>query len=885
MKNPGRVLGLMCSAMLIVGVRASEAGPMSMSGEFAVNEVGAATYTVPVAVPPGMAGMEPKLMLSYNSMSGSGLLGMGWTLGGLTSITRCPRTLDQDGVRGGVNYDLKDKYCQDGQRLNLVSGTYGVAGSEYRTERESYSQIKAYGVAGNGPAYFIAKTKSGLTLEYGASEDARVEAQGKTSVRVWAVSKISDAKGNYLTVSYTENNAKGDYVPASIRYTGNGSQIPKALVEFVYEDKPELKGASDALFVAGSAINSLKRLSKITLSQDDAVVREYRMGYENNKAPNNVSRLVEIQQCAGSDAASLCMPKTAFTWQLSTAQDGKIYDAPGRWFITSDFELAGLKAAGDFNGDSLTDYVLFDGRCLTARASLTGTVNYSNGSGSSQKASVPWLEAGCDAEGVLHAPVALAGAGDVNGDGLADIVFTNGKVLISTGTGFQPSRLWFPVVAVTCPSLNSCSESRLAVGDFNGDGLADMVQYVWPGAEGGVSTLNGEVFYSNGVTGSHAQAIVICGDVGACGRVRATAGAGDVNGDGLDDVVFRSGGVMLSTGSGFKPVQGWFPDMLSFNRIFTAIGDYNGDGLAEGSMTAFPGETCSGWLTSGDDLYYSDGKSYSGSATMPWSSAMCLPTTALSAGDVNGDGIGDVVMRSGSVALGRVDTPNLMVGIRDGLGRNLKISYSSLSDAKVYTAETGSAYPLRDILQQNRMLVVSQTSVDNGTGGQRAINYQYGGARVHAKGQGFLGFRWTSQTDSGSGVSVRTEYRQDFPYTSLPQKVEKNLVGAGNNVILSRVTTDYQCLDPQTGAACVVAPGNRYFPHASQQVEAGWDISGVALPQVTTRSQYDRWGNATKITIETSDGYTKTTDNVYSNNASIWLLGRLMKSTVTSSTP
>ncbi|MHB8472046.1 MAG: SpvB/TcaC N-terminal domain-containing protein, partial [Gammaproteobacteria bacterium] len=118
-------------------------------GSFTVNDTGAANYSIPIAVPPGAAGMQPSLALTYNSQGGNGLLGMGWSLSGLSAITRCPQTYATDFNAGGVDLTYNDRYCLDGQRLILINGTYGYANSEYRTERDTLTKIVAYGAAGN----------------------------------------------------------------------------------------------------------------------------------------------------------------------------------------------------------------------------------------------------------------------------------------------------------------------------------------------------------------------------------------------------------------------------------------------------------------------------------------------------------------------------------------------------------------------------------------------------------------------------------------------------------------------------------------------------------------------------------------------------------------
>ncbi len=89
----------------------------SLSGSFAINTTGAAAYTIPIEVPPGINGMQPNLTLVYNSQAGNGEMGLGWGLVGASSIYRCPTTLAQDGFIDGVDYDNNDQYCLDGQTI------------------------------------------------------------------------------------------------------------------------------------------------------------------------------------------------------------------------------------------------------------------------------------------------------------------------------------------------------------------------------------------------------------------------------------------------------------------------------------------------------------------------------------------------------------------------------------------------------------------------------------------------------------------------------------------------------------------------------------------------------------------------------------------------
>jgi hypothetical protein len=85
-------------AKSVVAVTPPMRAPMTIPGQGQVSASGAFTYNIPVAVPPGTAGMMPNLALDYSSQSGDGYVGLGWQLSGLPEITHCPRTLAQEAL-------------------------------------------------------------------------------------------------------------------------------------------------------------------------------------------------------------------------------------------------------------------------------------------------------------------------------------------------------------------------------------------------------------------------------------------------------------------------------------------------------------------------------------------------------------------------------------------------------------------------------------------------------------------------------------------------------------------------------------------------------------------------------------------------------------------
>src|SRR5437870_2941460 len=88
-----------------------------LDSRFEVTPEGAATLEIGLWVPPGRAGMQPTIALSYDSQRGNDLLGVGWTVTGASAITRCRRDHFHDGFSEPVGFTAADALTLDGQRL------------------------------------------------------------------------------------------------------------------------------------------------------------------------------------------------------------------------------------------------------------------------------------------------------------------------------------------------------------------------------------------------------------------------------------------------------------------------------------------------------------------------------------------------------------------------------------------------------------------------------------------------------------------------------------------------------------------------------------------------------------------------------------------------
>lgn len=896
-------------AALFFATDASAVNRIITPGQFSTNSVGAATYSVPIEVPPGTNGLVPKLSLEYNSHRGDGLVGVGWSLAGLQLITRCPKTQAQDGVRGRVSFDENDRFCLSGQRLMLESGTYGADGAEYRTESEAFARVVSYGTVGTGPAWFKVWTKDGRILEFGNSASSRIVPLFESSVLSWPVNKVSDANGNYYIVSYAQNYS-GVFWPVRIDYTGNDNTglAPYNTVEFLYFN-PRPNG--DVIMPNPYQLSKLDvLLGGIRTRNTGAIVKDYWLNFQVNKAigvktATGRVRLKEIKECGGG-SNSYCLPPTTFEWQEPTVGPQNFTFTGGSGVGSAGWRLA------DLFGDGRKVYYSNNG---------AGTHYATQINADGTKQNWTWTDGHGTANGGWR-------VGDLFGDG-REVFYTfstsgthyatrlnrDGTVQNWTwagghgagGTGWELTDLFGDgrQLYYTHASSGSHYATRL-----NPDGTVQ--NWIWTGGHKvenlGWRTANlfgdgRKLFYSpkynppvynpNTLTFDSATFTHYVTRLNPDGtrdnfshtsqREFYDAGwdVADIFGDGRDAFYMQS-----STGERFafrispNPQAG--PTKL-------AIENY-GFGL-----TSPVGDL--GWrlvdlFGDGRKVYYthwSDGRHYAARLTntldpqtWSWTGGHGVGNAGWEVGDLFGDGRASYYTHStdGTHQVTRFssDHPDLITKITTGLGATTDITYKPLTDntAGFYSKDTDATYPIVDL--RAPIHVVQQVSKSNGIGGYSNDTYSYKGVKSDLDGRGFLGFREVTVYNDVLQSTVRTEYRQDWPYIGLSSSVTKSHPG-GN---LNRVTNTY---------AATNFAGSRYFPYASERVEQSWDADGTPLPTVTTSNQYDCatsptncYGNLTQSTTSASDGYNKTTVNTYSNDVANWFIGRLTRSAVTSDT-
>jgi hypothetical protein len=232
-----------------------------------------------------------------------------------------------------------------------------------------------------------------------------------------------------------------------------------------------------------------------------------------------------------------------------------------------------------------------------------------------------------------------------------------------------------------------------------------------------------------------------------------------------------------------------------------------------------------------------------------------------------------------------------MTSVSNGIGATTTISFDRLNrNQPLYTKcpntpssyACGDTYPIQGV--DGPIYVVAQVDTSNGTGACVAhvpppssncftTTYTYGGAKNDLSGRGFLGYQQVTATDLQTNIVQTTSYNTLFPLTGTVLEQKRTLGG----VVLSDTVNSYIQI-PATPV-----PGTPSFVYLSASTSTGQEIDGTTLPSTTTvSSNPDGYGNIQNVNVAVSDGSSKTTINHYSNDPSLWMIGHLVSTSVTS---
>ena len=665
----------------------------AIGGTVDVSAMGGGIYSIPIIVPEGINGIQPKLSISYNSQSGNGLMGWGWNLGGLSAITRTGQCMFYDDTITNVDFE-NDRFLLDGQRLMLVNNVpYGGDCAEYKTEIDGMNRIVSYTCdTTSGPAMFTVWLANGNIAYYGSRYDSRIGLKKHNDVCLWLLDSVVDRNGNYMSYHYFRGNIM--YYLDNIVYTGNKTNdtlvSPQYKVQFIYEQGERLD--KEQCFVENYSLWQTKLLTGIKVYHLPTVTLQHQYDFDYDELglyPNQYSygQYSSPEQLAYyyNRLKTIVFSKgdyhynpTRIEWgendykETNNRQMHVVTQNIGNDQSSYDFFNEKIKFSGDFNGDGLTDIVVYENGTPDRARIYINQGNYRTQEQNQLHTKLRFRQLPYFIQ--LNDNTDWIYMADFNGDGLDDLLCLSrdrsgifrDKIYL---TGYFARLDHGEVVFDSIPTEDSYYKIKktyaeaILVGDFLGEGKCQFYMQCYDSSKNEEEIEDAYLFiYNNGVFCKQLH----CANF-ALDAEKFTAA--DFNGDGVTEIIYSSRDhenckmvklvkenvVNLFDIFHFQEIHDFSNGLTYWHKIFP--GDFNGDGHID-MLTYVPGPNGStgSWqinLFKGDRLEY---PSYSidaedigigdpGNHSFSLHNRLNSDFAFIEVADMNGDGKSDIVLK------------------------------------------------------------------------------------------------------------------------------------------------------------------------------------------------------------------------------------------------
>lgn len=416
----------------------------------------------------------------------------------------------------------------------------------------------------------------------------------------------------------------------------------------------------------------------------------------------------------------------------------------------------------------------------------------------------------------------VTGTADFNGDGNDEIFLRNRFGIISVIKNSSGLYQLLPrYVQLSGENYNNADINKEFIGDFNGDGRADILKkndnnpfYIYYSTGGGTSAnLNNGGFYAPLFPMNAATILTFNNTTDYLNTKVLTA---DFNGDGKCDVVFQN------------------LDVTNNKSVL--------------------------------DIYYSNGISFTYAGKKETTnSTKYIPDLV---GDFDGDGAFEILNKSknthsyhGSSYLlldfGNQQKERLLKKVKDGFNRKIEFDYKSLTEGDYTFYDNGDGpqqIPATVISGlKTSMHVVSSVNLPDGVGSYYELNYSYGSAYFHREGKGFLGFTRITEKNTLTNIFTETSSSPllldpvNKVYTAcMPYNIKQYQFG-GLQISDKSFTNSVELLS------------NKRIKIVTNQVDSKDYVNGS---NSLTTLQYDAYSNPTQITTSVNGGQQTTTTTI-----------------------